>query len=271
MDEEKLPLGGPRERIQRPRGAEETLRVLNSFAVSLLQQNRLDGLLWSIADNIGQLLGYEDSVIYLVRDGDLHQVAALGAKVEPGAQVVLDPQVLPMGTGIVGQVGLSARPMLIGDTRKSEYYVSDGIGGLSEVTVPLLYNGRVLGVIDAESLRKNAFNEEDLRILISVANIAAPRLASALEEEQRRRAEEDLLLAKSELEKRVRVRTKELATNVQQLKREVEERRRIEIALAAEQHLLSYALASVGDGLFVVSQEGLVLLASDAALLMTGS
>ncbi len=46
------------------------LEILNSFAISLLQQNTLDDLLWSMAENIGELLGFEDCVIYL-KEGDL--------------------------------------------------------------------------------------------------------------------------------------------------------------------------------------------------------
>ena len=45
------------------------LEIINGFAISLLKQNTLDDLLWSMAGNIGELLAFEDCVIYLQESG----------------------------------------------------------------------------------------------------------------------------------------------------------------------------------------------------------
>lgn len=57
------------------------LRQLTSFAHLLLQRNSLDDLLWDIAQKIGELLGFDDCVVYLVEPEGLFQVAAFGIKI----------------------------------------------------------------------------------------------------------------------------------------------------------------------------------------------
>ncbi len=255
---------------RRPKGAEETLRVLNAFAVSLLQQNRLDDLLWSIAENVGTLLGFEDSVIYLATSNELRQYAAFGAK-NPRARQILNPIVIPFGSGVVGRVAETREPQLIRDTSKCDYYVRDAFAGLSEISIPILYQDRTIAVIDAEASARDAYDEHDLELLTSFANLAAPRIASALEEEQRRSIEDELTRAKSDLEERVARRTAALASSVAELRNEVNERRRVESALANERQLLRLSLQSIGDGLFATNANDEIVLASDAALRLTGT
>ncbi len=54
------------------------LEIINRFSISLLQQNLLDDLMCSMAENIGELLEFEDCVIYLKEGEVLSQMAAYG-------------------------------------------------------------------------------------------------------------------------------------------------------------------------------------------------
>jgi two-component system cell cycle sensor histidine kinase/response regulator CckA len=253
---------------KRPQGAQETLRVLNEFAVSLLRQNSLEDLLWSIAGNIGTLLGFQDAVIYLSENGKLFQRAAFGVK-NPAEHQIHNSIIMRCGEGVVGRVAMTGEALLIGDTSLCEFYVSGDFPGRSEISVPVIYQGQVLGVLDAESERLDAYSSSDLRILTSVANIAAPRIASALEEEKRKLIERELQRSKDQLEMRVQERTAALVLSVHKLEDQIAERRRVEKDLVTERHLLQLTLQSVGDGLFATGLDGSILLASEAALRMT--
>ena len=255
---------------RRSKVAEETLRVLNAFAVSLLKQNRLDDLLWNIAENIGLLLGFEDSVIYLSKSGTLHQYAAFGIK-NPTKREIQNPMLIQVGQGVVGRVAETAQSLLISDTGECDFYLRDDFPGRSEISVPVIYHGEVLAVIDAEATVVDAFDYADLEILTSIANIAAPRIASALHEEERRNVGKELRFAKEELEERVEQRTSLLASSIRELEDEIQKNRRVERALETERHLLHLTLHAIGDGLFATDANGGIVLASDAALRMTGS
>ena len=51
---------------QRILDPEELLKLLNSFAIDLLQQSTVDDILWLIADRVIAQLGFDDCVVYLI-------------------------------------------------------------------------------------------------------------------------------------------------------------------------------------------------------------
>ena len=180
------------------------LRTWTSFAQSMLRQNSLEDLLWDIAQNIGHLLGFEDCVVYLAEDHGLVQYAAFGIKNSEVRQI-RNPIVLPYGSGIVGAVFDSRRPERVADCRADPRYIADEFHGRSELTVPITFEDRVIGVLDSESSRLDGFNETDEAMFIAIATLAAPRIASALAERERHRAERALQDAEAEHRRRERL------------------------------------------------------------------
>ncbi|MEM7584104.1 MAG: GAF domain-containing sensor histidine kinase [Acidobacteriota bacterium] len=172
--------------------AEERLRKINTFTISLLQQNTLQDLLASMVENVANLLGYEDCVIYLRHGDTLKQTAGFPA-------VQKDFQ-LELGEGIVGGVAQSGKPRIVPDTRQEPSYVRDNFGGLSELAVPIFYEGEVLGVLDTESQRVDAYGQPELELLQAIANIAASRIASALADKERSELLAQLSSKNTELE-----------------------------------------------------------------------
>ena len=214
---ERMFIGTAQDISERTR-AREDLRALNAFVISLLQQNTLDDLLWTTAQNIGELLDFEDCVIYLVEGDTLVQAAAYGAK-NPQGRDIQSPITIPVGGGIVGTVAKTGIAEIIPDTRKDARYILDEFSGRSELTVPIIYQDAVLGVLDSEGASPDHFSTADLDQFQSIANIAASRIASALEERERRRAEDALRAANEELERRVEERTAELSRATERTQR----------------------------------------------------
>ena len=95
----------PQDSIDDPRLA---LRQLTGFAQSMLLLNSLDDLLWDIAAKVGELLGFEDCVVYLAADDQLIQSAAFGVKAD-GARTISNPIIIPFGHGIVGAAAASGQ------------------------------------------------------------------------------------------------------------------------------------------------------------------
>jgi sigma-B regulation protein RsbU (phosphoserine phosphatase) len=82
-----------------------------------------------------------------------------------------------IGEGIIGEAASRKEPVLINDVRTSKNYVSANEAVRSELAVPLIVKGRVIGVIDIESEEVGYFQEEHLRLL----ELTASRVAVAIE------------------------------------------------------------------------------------------
>ena len=146
------------------------------------------GFIRSITQHAGQTLRLEDCVVYLRRANALIQVAAWGPKglqeqhgAEGGrgaqeAQGVLAPLELRVGEGIVGAAARRGTPVVVGDTRRDARYVPDVFAGRSELAVPVLDDNEVIGVIDTESSRVDAYPEHLQSALQSLAHVVASGL-----------------------------------------------------------------------------------------------
>jgi PAS domain S-box-containing protein len=198
--------------------SETTNRIISYFATSLLQQNSEEEILWDLAKNCVSRLGFVDCVIYLVNPERtlLFQKAAFGPK-SPEGHHLINPIVIPMGKGIVGSVGATGRYEVVSDTRQEARYIVDDEARLSEIAVPIISDGRVLGVIDSEHPLRGFFTQHHLELLSSIANLCANKLV-------RVRAEVELQNLNQSLERRIALRTEELIDSNQKLRQEIAER-----------------------------------------------
>ncbi len=84
-----------------------------------------------------------------------------------------EQHVLSLGQGITGWVALHARPLLVADVTKEPRYVELRQGIKSELAVPMELMGNVIGVVNCDSDRLNAFSEADVSFLSLLTNEAS--------------------------------------------------------------------------------------------------
>ncbi len=169
---------------------QEIEHVINYFSTSLFGKNTVDEVLWDVAKNCISRLSLTDCVIYLL-DAErqvLVQKAAYGTK-NPQDFDIYHPIEIPVGKGIVGSVALSGIPEIIADTSQDTRYIADDEVRLSEIAVPLEYQGQVVGIIDSEHPEKNFFTEEHLSILNTIASLCSNKIVKAQAEEEHQKAE----------------------------------------------------------------------------------
>ncbi len=161
--------------------AQQELDILREFVIHLMSLNAVPDLCWYVAQEVVGRLGFDDCVVYLYDDAKevLIQEAAIGLK-NPIKREIKNKLVIPLGKGITGEVALTKKPILITDAAADARYIPDVMEGLSEICVPLLHNGEVLGVIDCEEPRKNYFTDRHLETLTAIASIASAHLAQCL-------------------------------------------------------------------------------------------
>jgi diguanylate cyclase (GGDEF)-like protein len=156
------------------------LENLVSFTTHILKLNTVEEVLWYLADYIGRELDFEDCVIYLVDKGRglLVQKAAFGNK-SSNSQCISNPIELPIGKGIVGRCASEARPIIVDDTRQDSDYLIDDVMRLSEISVPIILDGEVIGVIDSENSQPNFYSNEHVSMLTTIANIVATKITNS--------------------------------------------------------------------------------------------
>ena len=163
----------------------DQLEIIEHFSQSIFRQNTPEDILWDIASSCIEKLGLEDCVIYLKDEdnGVWVQKAAYGPK-SIDYRALHEPMELKVGEGIVGRVGSSGVAEIVADTSRDKDYVMDDALRSSEMAVPILCDGEVIGVIDSEHSLKDFFQPHHLRVMQSIANICGQKIGRSLGEER---------------------------------------------------------------------------------------
>lgn len=166
------------------------LEALNNLMSSILGKTNIYEIAWEITQKTIGLLGFEDCVIYLLdnKRKELSQIAAFGNKVSSEKEV-LNSMKISLGDGIVGTVAKTGIPEIIADTSKDKRYIVDDKIRYSEISVPIIADGEIIGVIDSEHSSKNFFTKDHLETLQTIAGLAATQLKNALSLRLREEAE----------------------------------------------------------------------------------
>jgi GAF domain-containing protein len=106
--------------------------------------------------------------IYLLQEGELVLGPYVG-KPTPHTRI-------PMGKGICGAAASTGQTIIVDDVNADPRYLACSVETRSEIVVPIVGKGRVLGEIDIDSDQPTAFTDGDRRLLEMVAEILAERL-----------------------------------------------------------------------------------------------
>ncbi|MDW3210763.1 MAG: PAS domain S-box protein [Reichenbachiella sp.] len=150
---------------------------IQQLTLSISKLNSEQAILWELAQECARLLSLSDCVIYIYNENDqqLAQKAAYGAKGK--GRVVLSPISLKVGEGIVGKCAQLKKTILVDDLTKDKDYVEDAYVALSEISVPILFQDKVIGVIDSESPEFGFYNIKHKDFLEAIAAIAALKIS----------------------------------------------------------------------------------------------
>jgi GAF domain-containing protein len=84
---------------------------------------------------------------------------------------------IPFGKGVCGAAAASLEPQLVEDVHAFPGHIACDSASQSELVVPLVHEGRLIGVIDLDSPSKARFDTQDLAGCLELAQLLAPRLA----------------------------------------------------------------------------------------------
>ena len=162
----------------------QLLPHIATFSALLPAANTRQAIAQSICKAV-QNAGLKDCVVYYANPhkSELEQLAAIGEKLSRDGKIQ-NPIRLKYGQGIVGMVALFRKDIIIDDTRLTPNYVVDDQSRLSELTVPIIYDDQLLGVIDSEHDEQAYFGDFHRQLFQVLATMAAPQLSIAIANEQ---------------------------------------------------------------------------------------
>jgi sigma-B regulation protein RsbU (phosphoserine phosphatase) len=174
-----------------------TLLLLNEIARELTSILNLDELLKRIAELLKRLIDYQMfSILLLDQEGEKLQ-HRFSQRFEERLHRKHD---IPLGRGVVGYAAEAKEAVLVPDVARSERYIAVNPETRSELAVPLIYQEKVIGVLDLEHTRRNYFTEDHKRTLTTLAAQLAIAIENARLYEQiarqEQRLEHDLALAR---------------------------------------------------------------------------
>jgi sigma-B regulation protein RsbU (phosphoserine phosphatase) len=175
----------------------QTLAVLNEISREITSILDVDDLLERIGQLLKRVIDYQMFTILLWNERTQQFEHRFSSRY--GERVTRERSVA-LGDGIIGSAAQLREPVLAPDVRKDSRYVAVNPETRSELAVPLIYKGQVIGIIDLEHTRVNYYNEDHQRTLSTLAaqvaiSIANARLYQRIHEEEQR-MERDLEMAR---------------------------------------------------------------------------
>lgn len=151
----------------------ERLSALNKYSQNLNMAKNLQDIHVLMLDAMEKMLGFEYATSFIVEGKRLRLVAHRGY-----------PNQLSMNLPLYGKKGITVKAartgeaVLVPDVRKEKAYIIGRQDVLSELAVPIKFGDMVLGVLNVESTRVSAFNEEDKKLLGTLADHAATAITN---------------------------------------------------------------------------------------------
>lgn len=164
----------PRKAPIRFREREELLDFLLEVSRITAETLDLDKLLENVATIIKNVVPYDLFAILLwsERSQGLTIRYSIGHREE-----VVRSLTIPLNEGVTGVAAATGTPILVDDVTKDSRYLNALDAVRSELAVPMMARGKLVGVIDLQSTRVKAYNEQDR----SLIRLIAARVGASIE------------------------------------------------------------------------------------------
>jgi len=152
------------------REREERLRHLQSVTDVALAHLSSEDLLQELLQRISPILRADTASLLLAQEGEVFVCASYGLEAEAEQDVRM-----PLGRGFAGRIAATCQPLVLDDLAQAELDspLLRERGLQSLLGVPLLLEGRLLGVLHVGTFQRRRFTEADTLLLELVADRAA--------------------------------------------------------------------------------------------------
>jgi len=158
--------------------ARQETQLLQALASELAQAARLDEVAQAIHKCLSQKIGYDTMGIYLRRDTEVEPIYFLGAH-----ESLFTKKPFPIAEGLSGWVAHHRNPILNGNVSVECCYSNNSqvlYNLQTALAVPFEGKGGTAGVITLYHMDRNAFSQDDLRIIEAASLQIGPAIEAAL-------------------------------------------------------------------------------------------
>ena len=152
----------------------DSTKLLQDIAAFLLAAPKTPATVKSAVEMVRAERGYRWMGVYKIERGDFVIVAGTGSEPPTYAR-------FPTTQGLCGVVAESRETLVVEDVRQDPRWLPAFWTTLSEIVVPISNEGnsRLVGILDVESDKLNAFSADDRDFLEHVAALLAGKLCTA--------------------------------------------------------------------------------------------
>ncbi|UCD17672.1 MAG: SpoIIE family protein phosphatase, partial [Candidatus Zixiibacteriota bacterium] len=171
-------------------------QLLYEVGKKLSSTLHIDEVLKLIIGSLRQVVDCAAGGIFLINE-DKNEVSTVYA--EGYAKDSDQYMRLKMGQGLVGWVAESGEPVIVSDVTTDDRYIPGNPETKSEMVVPIKIDDRVIGVLNLESTKSNAYHGQSLDLVTAFASHAAITIERAILHDkmlENRRFEEQLAIAR---------------------------------------------------------------------------
>lgn len=157
------------------------LEAVSSVARAIASVQESENLLPAITKLISQQFGFYHIGVFLIDDQQRNAILR-ASNSEGGLQMAARRYSLPVDHhSIVGYAITRGEPRLAMDVTTDSVYLNNPHlpGTRSEIALPLRAAGRVIGALDVQSQELNAFSEDDIHVLATLADQVAIAIENA--------------------------------------------------------------------------------------------
>ncbi|HEV7923530.1 MAG TPA: diguanylate cyclase [Thermoanaerobaculia bacterium] len=152
------------------------LEILNQIARIATLDLELRPMMQRITDALAHRFGWEFVALVMV---DLQRKVFVCEAVTTTRETEIHPGYSrPLGSGVVGEVAATAKPILLDDVDDYPGYVETMRGTRAELCVPVLHREQLVAILNLESTSPGAFHDE-LPLLTTVAEQIAGAIHAA--------------------------------------------------------------------------------------------
>lgn len=165
--------------VKRNKELDSIKQIGSALASSTFDMNKV---LKYTMDMIQVIMNVEAGSLYLVKKNELEFAVAFNIKLESLND--LKEQRIKMGQGIAGYVAARGESIIINDTKNSPHFYpeidkSTGFNTLSALCVPMISQGKVIGVLEVLNKINGDFGSNDEDLLQSIASSVSIAIENA--------------------------------------------------------------------------------------------
>jgi len=152
-------------------------KVINKVSQTVRSEGEPGEALQAICDFLKKDVPHYDWVGFYLTDPNVERQLVLG----PFSGAATDHVRIAFGQGICGQAAERKQTFVVPDVSKEQNYLSCSPTVKSEIVLPILKEGEVMGELDIDSHTVDAFSEEDRAFLLKVCLVVSRLLYRAQE------------------------------------------------------------------------------------------